>query len=43
MVIAAPATMEEGRILLLGNEADILHSAFTFPLNEGGKRFLHFK
>uniref|UniRef100_A0A915MHS2 RRM domain-containing protein n=2 Tax=Meloidogyne TaxID=189290 RepID=A0A915MHS2_MELJA len=42
MVIAAPATMEEGRILLLGNEADILHSAFTFPLNEGGKRVDHY-
>ncbi|KAL7074241.1 hypothetical protein ACQ4LE_006634 [Meloidogyne hapla] len=39
MVIAAPATMEEGRILLLGNETDILHSAFTFPLSEGGKRY----
>ncbi|CAK5076434.1 unnamed protein product [Meloidogyne enterolobii] len=42
MVIAAPATMEEGRILLLGNETDILHSAFTFPLNEGGKRVDHY-
>uniref|UniRef100_A0A183CEW3 NADAR domain-containing protein n=1 Tax=Globodera pallida TaxID=36090 RepID=A0A183CEW3_GLOPA len=40
MVIATPpATMEEGRILLVGNENDILHSAFCFPLNEGGKRY----
>ncbi|KAL3124644.1 hypothetical protein niasHT_009231 [Heterodera trifolii] len=40
MVIATPpATMEEGRILLVGNESDILHSAFCFPLNEGGKRY----
>lgn len=31
--------MEEGKILLIGNETDILHCGFSFPLSEGGKRF----
>lgn len=32
--------MEEGKILLIGNETDILHCGFSFPLSEGGKRFI---
>ncbi|KAI1715658.1 hypothetical protein DdX_07982 [Ditylenchus destructor] len=31
--------MEEGKIVLVGNETDILHCGFSFPLSEGGKRY----
>lgn len=32
--------MEDGRIVLVGNENDVLHCGYTYPLNEGGKRFV---
>uniref|UniRef100_A0A915D9X7 NADAR domain-containing protein n=1 Tax=Ditylenchus dipsaci TaxID=166011 RepID=A0A915D9X7_9BILA len=32
-------TIEEGKILLIGNDTDILHCGFSFPLSEGGKRY----
>ena len=35
--------MEEGKILLIGNETDILHCGFSFPISEGGKRCLNSK
>lgn len=31
--------MEEGKILLVGNETDILHCGYSFPLSEDGKRY----
>lgn len=34
------AEMDDGKIILIGNEGDILHCGYSHTLSDGGKRYI---